>query len=59
MLPYGSLPTHLALGRSAMLGPRLLVVLAALVAPTFAAFGLTESGNSWIVDTDGGLVFTG
>ncbi|KAI0756084.1 polysaccharide lyase family 4 protein [Daedaleopsis nitida] len=32
--------------------------LAVLVTPAFAAFGLTTSGSSWTVDTDGGLVFT-
>lgn len=36
-----------------------LLPLVALVTPTFAAFGLTESGNSWTVDTNAGLVFTG
>ncbi|KAI0801488.1 polysaccharide lyase family 4 protein [Fomes fomentarius] len=35
-----------------------LLPLVALVTPTFAAFGLTESGNSWTVDTNAGLVFT-
>ncbi|KAF9254200.1 Rhamnogalacturonase B, partial [Marasmius fiardii PR-910] len=35
-----------------------LVYAAMLLPPVWAAFGLTESGNSYIVDTDGGLVFT-
>ncbi|CAE6424308.1 unnamed protein product [Rhizoctonia solani] len=33
-------------------------ILANLAAPALAAFGVTESGNSFIVDTAGGLVFT-
>ena len=36
-----------------------LLPLVALVTPSLAAFGLTESGNSWTVDTNAGLVFTG
>ncbi|KAG7091923.1 hypothetical protein E1B28_008317 [Marasmius oreades] len=35
-----------------------LVYAALLLPPVWAAFGLTESGNSYVVDTDGGLVFT-
>lgn len=35
------------------------LVLAQLAAPALAAFGVTTSGNSLIVDTAGGLVFTG
>ncbi|KAI0714553.1 polysaccharide lyase family 4 protein [Earliella scabrosa] len=35
-----------------------LLPLVALVTPSLAAFGLTESGNSWTVDTNAGLVFT-
>ncbi|CAE6489084.1 unnamed protein product [Rhizoctonia solani] len=34
------------------------LVLVDLAAPALAAFGVTESGNSFIVDTAGGLVFT-
>ncbi|KAG8688067.1 hypothetical protein FRC11_006114 [Ceratobasidium sp. 423] len=34
------------------------LILTSLVAPALAAFGVTESGNSFIVDTAGGLVFT-
>lgn len=36
-----------------------LVALSTLVAPAFAAFGLTTSGTKWTVDTNAGLVFTG
>jgi rhamnogalacturonan endolyase len=35
------------------------LVLSGVVAPALAAFGVTVSGNSLIVDTAGGLVFTG
>ncbi|CAE6517017.1 unnamed protein product [Rhizoctonia solani] len=31
---------------------------ASFIAPAVAGFGVTESGNSFVVDTDGGLVFT-
>ncbi|KAB5588783.1 hypothetical protein CTheo_7770 [Ceratobasidium theobromae] len=44
-----------------MLGRTLLsasLILANLFAPALAAFGVTESGNSFVVDTAGGLVFT-
>ncbi|KAG9121138.1 hypothetical protein FRC07_003031 [Ceratobasidium sp. 392] len=34
------------------------LALSSLVAPALAGFGLTVSGNSYIVDTAGGLVFT-
>ncbi|KAF8676545.1 Polysaccharide lyase family 4 protein [Rhizoctonia solani] len=34
------------------------LLLTSFIAPAFAAFGVKESGNSFIVDTDGGLVFT-
>ena len=37
----------------------LFLLVALTVTPTFAAFGLSESGNSWTVDTNAGLVFTG
>jgi hypothetical protein len=39
-----------------------LLLLLSAVASVFTAtlgFGLTESGNSYIVDTSGGLIFTG
>ncbi|KAI0730943.1 polysaccharide lyase family 4 protein [Earliella scabrosa] len=36
----------------------LFLLVALTVTPTFAAFGLSESGNSWTVDTNAGLVFT-
>jgi hypothetical protein len=35
------------------------LLLATFIAPAFAGFGVKESGNSFVVDTDGGLVFTG
>lgn len=35
------------------------ISLALLASPAFAAFGITVSGRSMTVDTDGGLVFTG
>jgi hypothetical protein len=35
------------------------LLLASFIAPAFAGFGVKESGNSFEVDTDGGLVFTG
>ncbi|CAE6465791.1 unnamed protein product [Rhizoctonia solani] len=34
------------------------LLLAGFIAPAFAGFGVKESGNSFVVDTDGGLVFT-
>ncbi|KAF8750375.1 Polysaccharide lyase family 4 protein [Rhizoctonia solani] len=34
------------------------LLLASFIAPAFAGFGVKESGNSFVVDTDGGLVFT-
>ncbi|CCO37821.1 hypothetical protein BN14_12155 [Rhizoctonia solani AG-1 IB] len=34
------------------------LLLASFIAPAFAGFGVKESGNSFEVDTDGGLVFT-
>ncbi|CEL62144.1 hypothetical protein RSOLAG1IB_10238 [Rhizoctonia solani AG-1 IB] len=34
------------------------LLLATFIAPAFAGFGVKESGNSFVVDTDGGLVFT-
>jgi len=42
-----------------MLLHAVLVALALLVSPAFAAFGITVSGKSMTVDTAGGLVFTG
>ncbi|KAK1223271.1 hypothetical protein PQX77_013859 [Marasmius sp. AFHP31] len=35
-----------------------LLVYAILLLPAVWGFGLTESGNSYIVDTEGGLIFT-
>ncbi|CAE6438262.1 unnamed protein product, partial [Rhizoctonia solani] len=34
------------------------LLLTSFIAPAFAGFGVKESGNSFVVDTDGGLVFT-
>ncbi|KAF8736188.1 Polysaccharide lyase family 4 protein, partial [Rhizoctonia solani] len=34
------------------------LLLASFIAPAFAGFGVKESGSSFVVDTDGGLVFT-
>ena len=36
-----------------------LILYAVLLLPAVWGFGLTESGNSYIVDTEGGLIFTG
>ncbi|KAJ8094088.1 hypothetical protein PM082_023296 [Marasmius tenuissimus] len=36
-----------------------LLVYAILLLPAVWGFGLTESGDSYIVDTEGGLIFTG
>jgi hypothetical protein len=36
-----------------------LLGVAVATAPLVTGFGLTVSGSSWIVDTSGGLVFTG
>lgn len=35
------------------------VLCASLLASSVAGFGVTTSGNSLIVDTEGGLIFTG
>ena len=43
------------MARSFFLG----LVYAAVFALSVRAFGLTESGNNYVVDTSGGLVFTG
>lgn len=43
------------MARSFLLG----LVYAAVFALSVRAFGLTESGNNYVVDTSGGLVFTG
>ncbi|CAE6507389.1 unnamed protein product [Rhizoctonia solani] len=44
-----------------MLGHTLLsasLLIASFISPALAGFGVKESGNSFVVDTDGGLVFT-
>jgi len=40
-------------------GLTILVQASLLISGVFAAFGLTESGNIYTVDTDAGLVFKG